>query len=155
MMCKRISMFVLAAGVALGAVACDDGKKEDPKAAKAGGDKADGGKPAAGDDAGKPAAGDDAAAGEDAAAEGDDAAAADDGAADGGDAPDEAAPAYDERVQKAAKLAKAIEAAPEKVDDVLSEAGLERAEFEAMIYEISADATLAKQYQAARAADAG
>ena len=154
MMRKRISMFVLAAGFALGAVACDDGgKKEDPKAAKAGGAKADGGKAAAGDDAGKPAAGDDAAAGDDGAAAGDD---GDDGAAaDGGDAPDDAAPAYDERVTKAVKLAKAIEAAPEKVDDVLSEAGLERSDFEAMIYEISADAALAKQYQAARAADAG
>jgi hypothetical protein len=56
----------------------------------------------------------------------------------------------DERVVKAAGLAKKIEADPAKADDVLAEAGLDRAGFEALIYEVSAP-ELAEQYRLARA----
>jgi hypothetical protein len=56
----------------------------------------------------------------------------------------------DERVVKAAGLAKKIEADPAKADDILAEAGLDRASFDALIYEVSAP-ELAEQYRLARA----
>ena len=51
---------------------------------------------------------------------------------------------------KAASLAKKIEADPTKADDILAEAGLDRASFEALIYEVSTS-ELADQYRLARA----
>jgi len=56
----------------------------------------------------------------------------------------------DERVVKAASLAKKIEADPSKTDEILAEAGLDRASFEALIYEVSTP-ELAEQYRLARA----
>lgn len=61
----------------------------------------------------------------------------------------------DKRVVRAAALAKKIEAEPEKAGDILDAAGLQRDEFEDLIFEISADASLAKQYQAAMVAQTG
>jgi hypothetical protein len=55
----------------------------------------------------------------------------------------------DTRVQRAAMLAKKIEAEPEKAGDILDAAGLARDEFEDLIFEISTDPGLAKQYEAA------
>jgi hypothetical protein len=60
----------------------------------------------------------------------------------------------DERVVKAAGLAKKIEAEPAKADDILAEAGLDRASFEVLIYEVSKPG-LAEQYRLARARDEG
>ena len=56
----------------------------------------------------------------------------------------------DERVVKAASLAKKIEADPAKADEVLAEAGMDRASFDALIFEISTP-ELAEQYRLARA----
>ena len=72
----------------------------------------------------------------------------DDGAADS--AADPAADeALDERVVKAAELAKKIEADPAKADDILAEAGMDRAAFDALLHEVSAPG-LAEQYRLAR-----
>lgn len=60
----------------------------------------------------------------------------------------------DERVVKAAGLAKKIEAEPAKADEILAEAGLDRASFDALIYEVSKP-DLAEQYRLARARDEG
>lgn len=60
----------------------------------------------------------------------------------------------DERVVKAAGLAKKIEADPAKADEILAEAGLDRASFDALIYEVSKP-ELAEQYRLARARDEG
>ncbi len=72
------------------------------------------------------------------------------GDAKGGDAKADADEPLDERVVKAAGLAKKIEADPSKTDEILSEAGLDRAGFEALIYEVSKP-ELAEQYRLARA----
>lgn len=56
----------------------------------------------------------------------------------------------DERVVKAASLAKKIEADPSKADEVLAEAGMDRASFDALILEVSTP-ELAEQYRLARA----
>lgn len=56
----------------------------------------------------------------------------------------------DARVVKAAGLADKIEADPSKTDEILAEAGLDRASFEALIYEVSTP-ELAEQYRLARA----
>jgi hypothetical protein len=56
----------------------------------------------------------------------------------------------DERVVKAASLAKKIEADPSKADEILAEAGLDRASFDALILEVSTP-ELAEQYRLARA----
>jgi hypothetical protein len=56
----------------------------------------------------------------------------------------------DERVVKAASLANKIAADPAKADEVLAEAGLDRASFEVLIYEVSTP-ELAEQYRLARA----
>jgi hypothetical protein len=65
---------------------------------------------------------------------------------------DEAEPelAFDDRVVKAANLAKKIEADPSKADDILAEAGLDRPGLEALMFEISTP-ELADQYRLARA----
>jgi hypothetical protein len=55
----------------------------------------------------------------------------------------------DKRVQRAAMLAKKIEAEPEQAGDILDAAGLARDDFEDLIFEISTDPGLAKQYEAA------
>lgn len=88
-----------------------------------------------------------------AAAAGGIAAATDDAAS--GDADDDPLAGIDKRVVRAAALAKKIEAEPEKAGDILDAAGLQRDEFEDLIFEISADASLAKQYQAAMVAQTG
>lgn len=75
-----------------------------------------------------------------------------DAKADGGAEP--AADVFDERVVKAAGLAKKIEAEPARADEILAEAGLDRAAFDALIYEVSTP-ELAEQYRLARARDAG
>ena len=56
----------------------------------------------------------------------------------------------DDRVVKAASLANKIAADPSRTDDILAEAGLDRASFEALIYEVSTP-ELAEQYRLARA----
>jgi len=56
----------------------------------------------------------------------------------------------DARVVKAATLANKIAADPAKADDILAEAGLDRAGFDALIYEVSSP-ELADQYRLARA----
>ena len=60
----------------------------------------------------------------------------------------------DERVVKAASLAKKIEADPSKTDEILAEAGLDRASFDALIYEV-AKPELAEQYRLAMARNEG
>lgn len=129
----RITSAVALALFGLSSAGCDDGKKVEPSAkTEAPGKAAAGAPPAA-------AAGAVAAAGEPSAAE---------------DAADPLAD-IDKRVQRAAALAKKIEAEPEKAGDILDAAGLGRDEFEELIFEISADASLAKQYQAAMVAQTG
>jgi hypothetical protein len=75
-----------------------------------------------------------------------------DAKADGGDEPAE--DVLDERVVKAAGLAKKIEAEPARADEILAEAGLDRTAFNTLIYEVSTS-ELAEQYRLARARDAG
>lgn len=60
----------------------------------------------------------------------------------------------DERVVKAAGLAKKIEADPARADEILAEAGMDRAAFDALIYEVSTP-ELADQYRLARAREEG
>jgi hypothetical protein len=149
---SRVSLVALALGLGLATAACDDGGKADGKAPG----KADT-KVAKADPKVEPKADDGGAKADDGAADdggvaGED--TADDGAMDDGAPEVDAAADYDPRVQKAAGLAKAIAAEPEKASDILADAGIERAAFEAMIFEISADPKLAAEYQAARAADA-
>jgi hypothetical protein len=135
----KITAWSLVAGLAFAVGACDD-KKEDPKTAKT--EKP---KPApAGGDAANP----DGPPEEPAADDG-----AEEPAADDGETPTEEA-AVDERVQKAADIAGKIEEDPAAVEDILADAGIERAQFEALIYEISGDPDLARQYQVARASAA-
>lgn len=94
----------------------------------------------------KDAAKKDGADGKDGAGPGD---VADEPAGDGAeDAPD----VLDERVLKAASLAKKIDADPTKTDEILAAAGMDRAAFEALIYEVSSP-ELAEQYRLAMARD--
>lgn len=73
-------------------------------------------------------------------------------AADGGeDAPEDS---LDERVVKAAGLAKKIEADPVRADEILAEAGLDRVSFDALIFEVSTP-ELAEQYRLARSREEG
>ncbi|MCX4239260.1 hypothetical protein [Paraliomyxa miuraensis] len=60
----------------------------------------------------------------------------------------------DERVVKAARLANEIEAEPARADEILAEAGMDRAAFNALIYEVSTP-ELAEQYRLARAREEG
>ena len=74
-----------------------------------------------------------------------------DEAADGDEAKaDEAPDALDDRVVKAASLAKKIEAEPTRADAILEEAGMDRESFEALIFEVSTP-ELAEQYRLAMA----
>lgn len=132
----RTIICMLAAALVL--TGCDDAKEGSPKTAPDKTAAAAAGEPSA------KGAGAGAAAG---------VAAATDAAA----APSDTDPlaSIDKRVMRAATLAKKIEAEPEKAGDILDAAGLERDEFEDLIFEISADATLAKQYQAAMVAQTG
>ncbi len=49
-----------------------------------------------------------------------------------------------------AALAEAIEEAPDKADEVLAAKGVDRAAFDAALYDIAADPELTKRYLAAR-----
>lgn len=60
----------------------------------------------------------------------------------------------DDRVVKAAGLAKKIEADPSRADDILAEVGMDRVAFDALIYEVSTP-ELAEQYRLARAREDG
>jgi hypothetical protein len=119
---------------------CDDAKEDKAKKPTAAADKAK--------DEPK------ADPGKDKSAAGGLAAATDDTAPDA-DADADPLAGIDKRVVRAAALAKKIEAEPEKAGDILDAAGLQRDEFEDLIFEISADASLAKQYQAAMVAQTG
>ncbi len=67
------------------------------------------------------------------------------------DAEDEAKPEpLDERVVKAAALAKKIEADPEQAETIIEAAGMDRAAFNDLIYEVS-KGDLAEQYRLAMA----
>ncbi len=57
---------------------------------------------------------------------------------------------FDDRVVKAAGLANKIEKEPERADEILAEAGMDRAAFDALLYEVSTP-DLAEQYRLARA----
>ena len=135
--------------LALAPAACDDGGKQEakPETAKAGGKAGD-----KGGDKGKvepKGGGAEVAKGGD--AEADDAGA---DAAKGGDeeaSEQDVLAALDERVQRAVKLAKEIEAKPGEASTILEAADLDREAFEALIYSIGADPELSKQYQLAMA----
>ena len=126
---RRIVLLGLV-GATLAAGGCDSGKPEakkdgDAKTAKAGDAKT----------------GDAAKAGD----------AKTDEAADGDEAKaDEAPDALDDRVVKAASLAKKIEAEPTRADAILEEAGMDRESFETLIFEVSTP-ELAEQYRLAMA----
>jgi hypothetical protein len=68
-----------------------------------------------------------------------------------GDVEAEPPDTFDERVVKAAGLAKKIEAEPARADEILTEAGLDRDAFDALLYEVSKEPELAEQYRLARA----
>lgn len=165
MTAKRLILGVV---LALAPAGCDDGAKPDAKAdgAKADGakgDKADKGKEAprggedgttklaqAGDKGGDAPADGEAGAGAGADADAEADAGADAGA--GGEPSDEDVFAtLDKRVQRAAKLAKEIEAKPGDATTILEAADLDRAAFEELIYSIGSDPELSKQYQLAMA----
>ena len=57
----------------------------------------------------------------------------------------------DERVELAAEIAKAVEAAPDAAEEILASHDLTLEQFEQMIYDISADPELTKAYEAALA----
>lgn len=61
------------------------------------------------------------------------------------------APAVPEQVQKAVKIANAIEKDPSRIEAILTENGVTREQFEGMLYDIAADPALASSYAAARA----
>jgi hypothetical protein len=132
----KTTIWMLTAGLVV--LGCDDAKEDAAKKPTASA-PASAGKAGADKGAGPSAAGGIAAATDDAAAAPD----------------DDPLAGIDKRVVRAAALAKKIEAAPEKAGDILDAAGLERDEFEDLIFEISADASLAKQYQAAMVAQTG
>jgi hypothetical protein len=139
----RTLLWTTVVGLSLTLGACDDGKKDDKTAAKDTKDpKGKKGDPKGDPGAKKPG---DVKAGD---AKAGDAKAGDAKAAEPADEP------FDARVVKAAGLAKKIEADPTKADDILAEAGLDRAGFDALIYEVSTP-ELAEQYRLARARDEG
>lgn len=61
-----------------------------------------------------------------------------------------AEPAVPEQVQKAVTVAAAIDKEPARVDAILQENGMTRAEFEALLYDIAEDPALAEAYATAR-----
>lgn len=135
----RTLLWTTVVGLSLTLGACDGGKKDDKTAAKDTKDK----KSEKGDPKAPAKAGDvkpgDVKAGDAKAAE---------PKAEPADEP------FDARVVKAAGLAKKIEADPTKADEILAEAGLDRAGFDALIYEVSTP-ELAEQYRLARARNEG
>lgn len=142
---QRILM-TSAIGLALSLGACDSAEK--------GGDK---GATKAADAKGADAKGADAKGADAKVADGDtpdadgDTPVADGGepAADGGEATDDG---IDPRVIKASALAKKIEAAPEKTDEILATAGLDRTSFRALMVEVS-KGELAEDYRLQMAED--
>ena len=120
--------------------ACDKGGEEQAKADgdKKDGDKADGDKKDADKADGDKADGDKVAA----AGDGDGDAAAGDGD-------------MDPKVKKAADLANAISAEPDRADEILEEAGVDREELDKMMYEIATDPELAAAYKDARLTTTG
>jgi hypothetical protein len=93
--------------------------------------------------------------GQDQAAKGDDkkAPATDKAPSDGtaeGEGGGEAAPSLDPKVERAVTLANKISNDPAAADAILTEAGLDRAAFEALLYEIARDPELSKSYAVAR-----
>jgi hypothetical protein len=66
--------------------------------------------------------------------------------------PEPEAPALDPKVEQAVTVANKISATPEKVDSILEEAGLDREQFEKLLYEIARDPELSKSYAVAREA---
>jgi len=69
------------------------------------------------------------------------------------EASDGALAGLDARVVRAAEVARNIDAQPERVTEILDAAGLKRAEFEDLIFEISAEPSLAQQYRLAMVSD--
>ncbi|MCH9684426.1 MAG: hypothetical protein K0V04_23530 [Deltaproteobacteria bacterium] len=136
MMIRKL-LWTTAIGCALSLGACDKGDAaKDGKAAAKG--KAGDAKGKTADTKGKGKAGDAKVA---------DAKAADTKAADDADAAEDK---LDDRVVKAAELAKKIEADPSKADAILEEAGMDRTALDALMYEVS-QPDLAEQYRLARA----
>jgi hypothetical protein len=66
------------------------------------------------------------------------------------EAPEVEAPAISAEVTLALNVAAGIDAAPAAADSVLQANGLTRAAFDSLIYRISSDSTLSKQYNAGR-----
>jgi hypothetical protein len=58
--------------------------------------------------------------------------------------------ALDPRVEKAVRIAAAIEADPVRADEVLAAEGLDREQLDALMYEIARNAELARAYQEQR-----
>ena len=69
-------------------------------------------------------------------------------AGDDGAAPEDEAPALDPKVEKAVTVANKIAAEPEKADSILEEAGMDRTQFESLLYEIAKDPALSESYAA-------
>ncbi len=154
---QRLLGTLLAAGLSL-TTGCESEPAKPDKTAKA--DAKDDGAKAKGDDAkaddakADDAKADDAKADDAANAEGD--AKADDAADAEGDAKaDDAAEGddldgYDPRVTQAARVAADISEDPQKADDVLAAADLDRDKLDALMYEIANDPDLTAQYRMAR-----
>lgn len=142
---KRLLHSMFAAGLALGLTACESEKPAPDKTAKAD-TKADAkakaepsaDPPKADEPAGEQPAGDEPE---------DDTANPDDPAPE--DADDDLA-GYDPRVATAARIASQISAEPQKADDLLAAADLDRDKLDALMYEIANDPDLTAQYRMAR-----
>ncbi len=131
---KTLLMSLVGLSLALGACDKGDAKGKDTKTAAK--DK---------DAKGKDAKGKDAKDAKD--AKGTEVAKAD-GGADADAEPE--ADVFDERVVKAAELANKIDAEPSRAEEILTEAGMDRDSFYALLYEVSTP-ELAEQYRLARA----
>ncbi|MFV8755439.1 hypothetical protein ACNOYE_33220 [Nannocystaceae bacterium ST9] len=70
-------------------------------------------------------------------------------AADAGEEPADM-PTLDPKVEKAVTLANALAAEPGRADAILEEAGMDRASFQTLLYEIAGDPDLSKSYAVAR-----
>jgi hypothetical protein len=66
--------------------------------------------------------------------------------------PEAEVPALDPKVEKAVTLANALSAEPGRTDAILEEAGMDRASFQTLLYEIAHDPELSKSYAIAREA---
>ncbi len=138
---KRQRIASLAASVLFLLTACDDGTKPAPTQTAQADAKPD---PSA---AAEPDAQPDAQPEDPADDVGDASAAAAD---DADDADDDDFAGYDPRVAKAAQLAAKITADPQRADDLLAAADLDRDELDALMYEIANDPDLTTQYRMAR-----